>query len=71
MREKNYINAQVMRSLNQLQRKKNNGSNSKQEEEGICHERKDDYRRVSYSRSASRTVKNLIRSTNIITTNIE
>jgi hypothetical protein len=42
MREKNKINSQVMKILNQFHRQKNNGSNSKDEEEGICHERRDD-----------------------------
>jgi hypothetical protein len=55
IREKNQINAQVMQILNQLQRQTKNGSNSKQEEEGRCHERRDDRRRTVYSRSASRT----------------
>jgi hypothetical protein len=55
IREQNQINSQVMQSLNQLQRKTKNGSNSKQEEEGRCHERRDDHRRTGYSRSASRT----------------
>jgi hypothetical protein len=44
-----------MQILNQLQRKTKNGSNSKQEEEGRCHERIYDCKRTSYSRSASRT----------------
>ena len=30
------------------------GSNSKQEEEGRCHERRDDHERAGYSKSASR-----------------
>jgi hypothetical protein len=30
------------------------GSKSRQEEEGKCHERRDDYGRAGYSRSASR-----------------
>jgi hypothetical protein len=48
MREKSQINARV------LQRKTKKGSNSRQEEEGRCHERRDDRGRVGYSRSASR-----------------
>jgi hypothetical protein len=55
MREQNQINAQVMQSLNQLQRQARNGSNSRWEEEGRYHERRDNYRRVGYSRSARRT----------------
>jgi hypothetical protein len=54
MREKNQINSQVMQSLNQLQRKTKNGSNSKHEEEGRYHEIRDNYKRVVYSRSARR-----------------
>jgi hypothetical protein len=54
MREKIQINAQVLQSLNQLQRKMKKESNSRQEEEGRCHERRDDRGRASYSRSASR-----------------
>jgi hypothetical protein len=45
MREQNQINSQVMQSLNQLQRKTKRGSNSKQEEEGRYHERRDDHRK--------------------------
>jgi hypothetical protein len=52
MREKSQINARVLQSLNQLQGQAKNGS--KQEEEGRCHERRDDRGRVGYSRSASR-----------------
>jgi hypothetical protein len=37
-----------------LQRQKKKGSNSRQEEESRCHERRDGHRRVGYSRSASR-----------------
>jgi hypothetical protein len=55
IREKNKINVQVVQILNYLQRQTKNGSNSKQEEEGRCHERRDDHKRDSYSRSASRT----------------
>jgi hypothetical protein len=44
-----------MKILNQFQRKTKNGSNSKQEEERRCHKIRDDRRRASYSRSASRT----------------
>jgi hypothetical protein len=44
-----------MQILNQIQRKTKNGSNSKQEEEGSCHERRDDHRRDGYSRSARKT----------------
>jgi hypothetical protein len=40
-----------------LQRKTKNGSNSKQEEEGRCHERRDDCKRTGYSRSANGTHK--------------
>jgi hypothetical protein len=54
MREKSQINAQVLERLNQLQRQTKKGSNSRQEEEGRCHERRDDHVRVGYSRSASR-----------------
>jgi hypothetical protein len=54
MREKNQINYRVFQSLNQLQRQMKKGSNSRQEEEGRCHERRDDRGRVGYSRSASR-----------------
>jgi hypothetical protein len=55
MREKIQINARVLQSLNQLQRKTKKGSNSKQEEEGRFHERREDHGRVGYSRSANRT----------------
>jgi FtsZ-binding cell division protein ZapB len=54
MREKIQINAQVLHILNQFQRKTKKGSNSRQEEEGRCHERRDYHGRVGYSRSASR-----------------
>jgi hypothetical protein len=54
MREKSQINYRVLWSLNQLQRQTKKGSNSRQEEEGKCHERRDDRGRVGYSRSASR-----------------
>jgi hypothetical protein len=37
-----------------LQKQTKKVSNSRQEEEGRCHERKDDHGRVCYSRSASR-----------------
>jgi hypothetical protein len=52
IREKNQLNAQVIQILNQLQRKNNNGSKSKHEEEGRCHERRDYHRRTGYSISA-------------------
>jgi hypothetical protein len=55
MREQNQINSQVMQSLNQLHRQEKNGSDSRQEEEGRHHERRDNYKRVGHSRSASRT----------------
>jgi hypothetical protein len=55
MREKNQINSQVMQSLNQLHRQAKNGSDSRQEEEGRYHERRDNYKRDGHSRSASRT----------------
>jgi hypothetical protein len=45
----------MMQSLNQLQRQAKNGSDSRHEEEGRHHERRDNYRRPSHSRSASRT----------------
>jgi L-serine deaminase len=54
MREKSQINARVLQSLNQLQRKMKKGSNSRQEEEGRCHERRNAHGRAGYSRSASR-----------------
>jgi hypothetical protein len=44
-----------MQSLNQLQRQTKNGSNLKQEDEGRCHEIRDDRKRTGYSRSASRS----------------
>jgi hypothetical protein len=50
MREKGKINYRVLQSLNKLQCQANNGSNK--EEEGMCHERRDDRGRVGYSRSA-------------------
>jgi hypothetical protein len=53
--EHNQINAQMMQSLNQLQRQAKNGSGSRHEEEGRHHERRDNYRRPSHSRSASIT----------------
>jgi hypothetical protein len=49
MREKIQINSRVLQSLNQLQRQKKKGSNSIQEEEGKCHERRDDRGRDGYS----------------------
>jgi hypothetical protein len=58
MREKNQINAQVMQSLNQLQRQTKNGSNSRREEEGRYRERRDNYNRASYSRSDRRNHRN-------------
>jgi hypothetical protein len=54
-RKQNQINVQVIQILNQLHRQTNNGPNSKHEEEGRCHERRDNRRRDGYSRSASRT----------------
>jgi hypothetical protein len=39
--EQTQINAQMMQSLNQLQRKAKNRSLSRHEEEGIHHERRD------------------------------
>jgi seryl-tRNA synthetase len=54
MREQNQINAQIMQILNQLHRQENNGSDSRQEEEGRHHERGDNYIRSSHSRSSSR-----------------
>jgi hypothetical protein len=47
-----------MQNLNQLQRKKNNGSNSNQEEEGRCHGRRYDCTRTGYSKSARITHRN-------------
>jgi hypothetical protein len=44
----------VLQISNQLQRQKKKGSNSRQEEEGRCHERRDDHGRAGYSRSANR-----------------
>ena len=55
MREKNQIKSQVMQRLNPLYRKARNGSDSRQEEEGIYHERRDKYRRDSHSISVIRT----------------
>jgi hypothetical protein len=55
MREKIQINDRVLQSLNQLQRKTKKGSNSKQEEEGMFCERREDHGRDGYSRSSSRT----------------
>jgi hypothetical protein len=55
MREQNQINAQVLQSLNQLHGKARNGSDLRQEEEEIYHERRGNYRRDAHSRSASRT----------------
>jgi hypothetical protein len=43
-----------MQILNQLHRQTRNGSDSRQEEEGRYHERRDNYRRDRHSRSASR-----------------
>jgi hypothetical protein len=54
MREKSQINARVLQRLNLLQRKMKKGSNSRQEEEGRCHERRDDHGRDGYSISASK-----------------
>jgi FtsZ-binding cell division protein ZapB len=54
MREKSHINARVLQSLNQLQRQTKKGSNSIQEEEGRCHEIRNDRGRDGYSRSSSR-----------------
>ena len=56
MREKIQINDRVLHILNELQRQKKKGSNSRQEEEGRCHERRDDRGRVGYSRSTSRAM---------------
>jgi hypothetical protein len=53
MREKNQINAQMMQSLNRLHRQAKNGLDSRQEEEGTHHERRDNYRRVGHSRSCN------------------
>jgi hypothetical protein len=55
IREQNQLNSQVMQILNQLQIKMKNGSKSRQNEEGIYHERRHNYRRVGYSRSSRRT----------------
>jgi hypothetical protein len=55
MREKIQINARVLQSLNQLQRKMKKVSNSKQEEEGRFHERREDHGRIGYSGSSNRT----------------
>jgi hypothetical protein len=49
MREKNQINAQIMQILNHWQRQAKNGSDSRHEEEGRTHERRDKYRRTSHS----------------------
>ena len=54
VREYTQINSRVMQRLNQLQRKTKRGSNSKQEEEGMYHEIRDDHGRDGYSRSTSR-----------------
>jgi hypothetical protein len=54
MREKSQINVRVLQSLDQLQRQTKKGSNSRQEEEGRCHERRNARGRAGYSRSASR-----------------
>jgi hypothetical protein len=51
IREQNRLNSQLI--LNQLQRQINNVSNSRREEEGRYHERRDNYIRDGYSRSAS------------------
>jgi hypothetical protein len=48
------MNARVLHSLNQLQIQMKKGSNSRQEEEGRFHERRDDRGRDGYSRSASK-----------------
>jgi hypothetical protein len=55
--KQNHINSQVMQSLNQLQRKTKNGSNSRHEEHGIYHERRYNYRRVGYYISSRITHK--------------
>ena len=44
-----------MKNLNQLHRQARDGSDLRQEEEEICHERRGNYRRVDHSRSASIT----------------
>jgi hypothetical protein len=54
MREKSQINARVLQRLYQLQRQMKKGSNSRKEEEGRCHERRDYHGRVGYYRSARR-----------------
>jgi hypothetical protein len=54
MREKIQINARVLQILNQLHGQTKKGSNSRQEEEGRFHERRDYHGRVGYSRSARR-----------------
>jgi hypothetical protein len=54
MREKIQIKYRVLQRLNQLQRQMENESNLREEEEGRCHERRNDHGRVGYSRSASR-----------------
>jgi hypothetical protein len=55
MKEQNQINSQVMQILNHLHRQAKKGSSSRHEEGGKQHERRDNYRGTSYSRSASRT----------------
>jgi hypothetical protein len=55
MRDQNWINSQVMQILNQLHMQVKNGSDSRQEEEGRYHERRDNYRGVGHSRSDRRT----------------
>jgi len=52
MREKNEINSQLIQILNMLQRQTKNGSNSRWEEEGRYHERRDKYKRFGYLRNA-------------------
>jgi hypothetical protein len=54
MRDQSRINARVLQILNQLQRQMKKGSNSRQEEKGRCHERRNDCGKSGYSRSASR-----------------
>jgi seryl-tRNA synthetase len=54
MREQNQVNAQMMQSLNQLQRQAKNGSDTTQGEEGRHHEIRDNYKRIGHSKSVSR-----------------
>jgi FtsZ-binding cell division protein ZapB len=54
MRKKSQMNAQVLQSLNQLQRQMKKGSNSGQEGGGRCYERGYACGRDGYSRSASK-----------------